>query len=135
MASTWASRSCRTWTFTSLCPSGQCSRVKLVRQRSAGTDRLTLSRRGPGRYSGTGKFYAPLKCGGRLFHRGEAVPFTIQVHVTAAAYVGSVAVATRVNATYTNRSRTNLTRCVDIPGHDAASCHGHLVTSTGGAGP
>jgi hypothetical protein len=66
------------------------------------------------------------------------VPYTITVRVTAAAIAAGVDAATRVSAVYTNRSRTNLTPCVAVPGHDAATYHGHLIVSvapTGGTGP
>jgi hypothetical protein len=124
----------RTWTFTALCATGQCSSVKLVRERSAGTDTLTLKRISPGYYEGNGKFFVPLRCGGTVYRRGESVPFTIQVRVRAAQVVGGFAAATRITATYTNRSRRNLTPCVAFPGHDKAYYHGHVVQPSGGAG-
>jgi hypothetical protein len=125
----------RTWTFTPLCAAGACTTIQLVRRRASGVDTLTLNRIGSGDYSGTGIFYAPLRCAGRTYARGESVPFTITVRITAAALFGSLDVATRISATYTNRSRRNLTRCVHVPGHDAAVYHGHLVPPpSGGVG-
>src|SRR5436305_9453069 len=109
----------RTWTFTPGCPAGVCPTIVLVRARTAGSDSLVLSRRRPGYYVGTGSFYAPLRCGRRVYRRGAAVPFTITVRVTAAALAGTVVLATRIHATYTNRSRRNLTPCVGALGHDA----------------
>ena len=72
----------RAWTFTSSCASGPCSSVQLVRQRQSGTDRLKLNRISRGYFEGNAKFFAALRCAGRVYHRGVSVPFTIQVHVT-----------------------------------------------------
>jgi len=127
----------RTWSFIPGCQIGSCRTVGLLRRRSGGSDRIKLTRNQPGYYVGSGSFYAPLKCGGRTYRRGEAVPFTVTVTITAALRDPTgVLVATRVNATYTNKSRRNLTRCVEIPGHDAATYHGHVLigSSSGGTG-
>ncbi len=121
-------RAKRVWTFDSSCAAGQCPQVTLVRQRTGGVDRLTLGRRSAGYYTGTGLFYAPLRCAGHTMRRGESVPFTITVRITAAELVGTADVASTLSATYTNRSRRNLTRCVALPGHDAASYTGALAT-------
>ena len=110
----------RKWTFASTCASGPCSTVTLVRNRGRGNDQLTLKRRGAGYYTGNGSFYAPLRCGSRVYHRGALVPFTITVRITAASLSGTTVIATRVKGSYTNRSRKNLTPCVLEPGHDAA---------------
>jgi hypothetical protein len=120
----------RTWTFTPRCAAGACSSVQLVRQRQAGTDKLVLRRISAGYYEGNGKFYAPLRCARRTYDRGVSVPFTIQVHVTAAAMVGGQTVATSIRATYTNRGRRNHTPCIFIPGHDAASYTGVAATGS-----
>jgi hypothetical protein len=117
----------RTWTFTPLCPAGPCRRVALTRQRAAGTDQLVLHLTGVNRYEGKGRFYAPLRCGPRTVATGQSVPFTIRVKVTATGGADGVSIATRVRATYVNRKRTNLTRCVAPPAHDAAVYHGGLV--------
>jgi hypothetical protein len=127
----------RTWSFIPGCQVGSCRTVGLLRKRSGGTDRIKLTSKRPGYYVGSGTFYAPLKCGRRTIRRGEAVPFTITVTITAALRDPTgVVVATRVNATYTNKSRRNLTSCVDLPGHDAATYHGHVLigSSSGGTG-
>jgi hypothetical protein len=121
----------RTWTFHPLCASGPCAQVQLVRNRAGGADVLTLDETSPGSYAGSGLFYAPLSCAGTTYPRGESVPFKITVTVTAESTAGF---ATAVKATYVNRSRRNLTRCVDIPGHDAATYTGQFVASTGGTG-
>jgi hypothetical protein len=117
----------RVWSFSSTCPSGQCAQVALVRSRGAGADSLVLRRTGPGRYRGSGSFFLPLRCAGRVFARGEQVPFTVSVQITLAVPFGSGTVATRVRATYENRRRINRTPCVAALGHDAASYHGHLA--------
>jgi hypothetical protein len=124
----------RIWTFTPACASGACSTIKLARARAAGSDRLTLHRRGPGYYVGKGSFYAPLKCGSDTYPKGAAVPFTITVRVTAVTLFAGFVVATAVSATYTNPSRTNLTPCIAVLGHDAATYHGHLMPPRGSGG-
>lgn len=119
----------RTWKFTAPCRSGSCSSARLVRGRGAGSDRLTLRRRGSDYYVGSGRFYAPARCGSRTYARGILVPFTIAVRVTAVGpNAAGVLLAKRLRAQYTNTSRTNLTPCVSALGHDAASYHGHLVS-------
>ncbi len=126
----------RTWTFASRCPTGgPCPAVDLTRPRQAGTDQLVLALTKPGTYKGFGSFYAPLRCGGRIYRRGALVPFTVTVTVSAAAATRLGVLATRVNATYTNRTRINRTRCVAGLGSDGAKYHGHLVPGgiTGGA--
>jgi hypothetical protein len=127
----------RTWTFTPGCSAGVCPTVGLVRARAAGSDTLVLRLRRPGYYVGNGSFYAPMRCGRRIYRKGAAVPFTITVNVTGAALAGTVVVATRIHATYTNRSRRNLTPCVAALGHDAATYNGNAVPATppsGGSG-
>jgi len=118
----------RYWSFKSLCTTGQCRVVVLHRDRAHGTDKVVLFRKGPAYYRGTGSFYAPLRCGGRVYNRGAKVPFTIKVWITTAQLDPSGNdVAVRVNATYTNRRRINMTSCVAFLGHDAARYHGHVV--------
>jgi hypothetical protein len=117
----------RTWTFTSGCVAGACTAVDLARARATGTDVLTLRRTGPGAYAGNGSFDSPLLCAGKLYPQGQKVPFTITVQVTRASQVGSVAVATRIDASYRSRRRINRTPCVVAPSHDAARYHGRLA--------
>jgi hypothetical protein len=127
----------RTWTFTPTCAAGACRTIGLVRSRAAGSDALTLRRRSRGVYTGAGSFYAPLRCGSRTYRRGSAVPFTITVRVTAAVLAGGQVFATQITASYTNSSRTNLTPCVAVLGHDAATYTGHIAlptAPTGGTG-
>lgn len=118
----------RRWHFTSLCPSGQCQTVVLVRHRHAGTDTVTLVLRSPGNYSGKGSFAAPLSCDGTTYPRGVRVPFTITVRIDAATVQNGTVAASRITATYSNPVRINRTPCVAAAlGHDAARYHGHLV--------
>jgi hypothetical protein len=126
----------RTWTFSSTCPSGACPTVALKRTRSrtdpTKADQLVLRRRSPGFYAGTATFIAPMRCGGQRYAKGEAVPFSITVRVTAAATVGDQVLAGSVRAFYRNPRRVGLTRCVTAPAHDAARYTGRLVISPGG---
>jgi hypothetical protein len=124
----------RTWTFTPLCANGDCTTVELVRPRAGGTDTVLLDEIVPGQYYGSGSFYAPLRCAGRTYRKGEFVPFAITVTVTAATVVSNVDVATSITATYTNNYRENLTECVDVPGHDAAVYQGQLLPPPSGGG-
>src|SRR5450755_1253575 len=117
----------RTWAFLPMCTAGACGRVELVRLRHDGRDMLILHRVAPAFYVGRGSFYAPLRCGSRTYPRGESVPFSVGVRVTAAIRFGTTVLASRLRASYTNRSRSNLTPCVAFPGHDAAVYRGHLL--------
>ena len=124
----------RTWTFTPQCKTGACATIRLVRQRGANSsDTLMLHLRSPGSYEGAGLFYAPLQCARHTHARGESVPFTIGVRVIAARLILGLDLVTQITATYENRTRKNRTRCIDIPGHDAAAYHGHLVLPPAGA--
>lgn len=118
----------RTWTFVPTCLVGPCQTLALVRQRAAGTDRLLLGLVAADYYSGTGSFYVPVRCHGRVQRRGMLVPFTITAQITSAV-LGSegIPVATEIHATYTNRTRINRTRCVAAPAHDAAAYDGSLA--------
>jgi hypothetical protein len=70
-----------------------------------------------------------------LYRRGELAPFTVTVTVTAAVRDPTgMPIVTRVNATYTNTQRRNLTNCVDFPGHDAAAYHGHVIVGSSSGG-
>jgi len=117
----------RSWAFSSQCGAAQCPTVTLRRDRAGGTDTLTLGRRSAAYYVGSGSFYAPVRCGSRIYPRGALVPFTIAVRITAATPFGSLALATDIRATYVNHARRNLTPCVAALGHDAARYLGALV--------
>lgn len=118
----------RTWGFASPCPRGQCTTVLLLRQRANGGDGLKLRRTGPGRYRASSTFYVPVRCGRQLVTRGEAVPFTITVRITAAIATDPNTVqATQISATYSSGRRRNLTPCVAVAGRDAATYRGSLV--------
>jgi len=120
----------RTWAFTPLCATGPCAQVSLVRGRATGTDSLILNQTTPGRYAGSGRFFAPLECAGRVYASGEEVPFTINVTVTATTTAADgTTVASAINATYVNKTRLNLTPCVLVLGHDSARYTGALVPS------
>lgn len=121
----------RTWDFTPGCATGPCPTVTLVRPRAAGTDHLVLSQKSPGYYVGYSSFYRPLRCGSRIYARGERVPFRITVRVTQALVINGQIIASRINASYRNQVRYNLTACVAYLGHDAASYHGHVVLAPG----
>ncbi len=114
----------RTWTFTPLCPTGSCQQIGLTRQRAGGSDYVVLNLTAADQYSGTGLFYAPLRCGGRTVRRGESVPFSVTVEITDATSEAGGPVATAIDSTYTNRTRHNRTRCVAPPSHDAATYSG-----------
>ena len=118
----------RTWRFTPLCPTGPCATVRLLRQRATGTDTLVLHAVGPTAYAGTGRFYAPLRCTGRIYRPGQVVPFTITVQVTATGPSATGTVVTAITAAYVNLSRLNLTPCIGVLGSDSASYTGQLVT-------
>jgi hypothetical protein len=99
-----------------------------VRGRATGTDVVTLTAVGPHAYAGTGQFGAPLRCAGRIYSPGQAIPFQIKVHVTATGpAAGGATIATAITATYVNHARLNLTPCVAVLGHDAARYTGTLA--------
>lgn len=121
----------RAWTFTPLCSRGVCATIKLVRTRGGGaTDTVKLHRRAPGFYQGPGSFYAPLRCGGTTWPRGQFVRFTIAVKILSASEQNGTVIATRIKGSYANnRPRYNRTPCVAVLGHDAATYKGQLVPS------
>ncbi|HUA05809.1 MAG TPA: hypothetical protein VMB27_18005 [Solirubrobacteraceae bacterium] len=121
----------RTWNFTPLCVSGPCAQVRVFRGRANATDTLILTQTTPGTYAGTGVFYAPLKCAGRVYSTGEEVPFALQVTVTGTTTApdGTV-LANQVAAKYVNKTRLNLTPCVAVLGHDSARYTGTDVTTS-----
>ena len=108
----------RTWMFTPQCTVAPCASVRLVRSRAIGGDTVTLTLQNTAAetYAGTGVFYAPLRCAGRIYPQGQEIPFRITVRVTAT--TGTKASA--ISATYVNRSRINLTPCIGVLGHDSA---------------
>jgi hypothetical protein len=115
----------RTWAFVPPCPTGACPTLQLSRQRGAGYDNVLLHSTAPGVYVGTGSFYAPARCRGTLFRKGELAPYTIRVTITGVAQQpdGSV-LATTLAATYRNVKRVGLTRCYSAPSYDSASYTG-----------
>jgi hypothetical protein len=113
----------RTWTFTPQCANAPCPTVQLVRGRTGGSDTLTLQQTRTGAYAGSGRFYAPLRCSGRIYPRGQEIPFRITVRITATDGTN----ASAISATYVNRERTNLTPCIGVLGHDSARYVGLLA--------
>jgi hypothetical protein len=113
----------RRWTFTPQCATAPCAAVQLVRGRATGTDTLTLEQTRSGTYAGSGLFYAPLRCSGRIYARGQEIPFRITVRITAT----NGTTASTISATYVNRERTNLTPCIGVLGHDSARYVGLLA--------
>jgi hypothetical protein len=120
----------RTWSFMPQCPGGGCRRVLLKRQRSGRDilDVVMLARQPSGLYLGEGSFWVPLRCAGQVDSHGGLATETITVHITHTQLVGATRFATAIRATYTNPSRTNLTRCPGGIGHDAARYRGHLAS-------
>jgi len=120
-----------TWTFTPLCAVGPCAQVRLFRGRANANDTLILNEASPGHYSGTGRFFAPLKCAGKIYSTGEEVPYQIKLRITATTTApDGTLLAQQISATYVNKSRLNLTRCVIVLGHDAARYTGNDVTAS-----
>jgi hypothetical protein len=120
----------RKWAFIELCRAGACPNVKLVRGRTGGIDVLILRRHSPAFYAGGGTYYAPERCNGRRYRKGELVSFRITVRVTAAVRDGTAIVATRLRAFYNSSSRRGLTRCVSVGAHDAARYLGTSLVQT-----
>lgn len=112
----------RQWTFTGLsCGGNVCRTLSLLRERSAHLySSIVLHRIGIGRYAGSSRFYAALECEGRLYPRGEDVPYRITVKVTQSVTVQGIRFARKLAATYTNRRRIDRTKCPIGPSHDAA---------------
>lgn len=110
----------RSWAFIPLCSSGVCPEVELIRRGGRGGT-LTLVRKAPALYTGTGSFSAAVSCAGRRFPRGQTVGFSITVRILAAALGPTGPVATSIRATYTNPVRINHTPCVAIPGREGAT--------------
>jgi hypothetical protein len=117
----------RVWALHPLCPTGACPTVELIRQRRSGRDALILHRHAPAFYVGTSQFYAPVRCQGIRYRKGELVSFRVTVRVTAAALEGTTVQATRLRAFYTSLSRVGLTRCFSVPSRDAARYLGALL--------
>jgi hypothetical protein len=117
----------RVWAFIPQCGTGACARVKLVRERASGVATVILRRRSPAFYAGNGTYYAPARCQGRRYLKGERVSYRVTVRVTAAVLLGTTIEAARVRAVYDNALRTGLTPCVSVPADDAARYLGSLL--------
>jgi hypothetical protein len=111
------------------CNGSVCETLELGRQRGDNRhSKLTLHRTAPGRYRGSGVFYAALSCHGKVYRHGSRVPYKITLTVAATTKVGGVTFARRITARYDNQSRANRTPCPLGPSHDAARYMGHLTT-------
>jgi hypothetical protein len=112
----------RQWTFAgSGCTKRYCRILRLRRGRDGGRhSTLTLERQSDGSYRGSSVYYAALSCVGRVFPRGETVPYSIDVRVTATATIQGRIFARRLSATYVNLDRIDHTPCPLGPSHDAA---------------
>jgi hypothetical protein len=111
------------------CNGSVCETLELGRQRGDHRhSKITLHRTGPGRYRGSGVFYAGLSCHGKVDRQGSRVPYRITLTVAATTEVGGVMFARRITARYDNPSRANRTRCPLGPSHDAARYRGRLTT-------
>jgi hypothetical protein len=111
------------------CTLDVCRSLQLDRQRSDNLDSsITLRRRGPGSYAGSGVFYAPLECLGRLYPHGSRVPYRITLQVTATSEIAGIVFAKRIVATYVNRQRSDTTPCPLAPSHDAGAYTGEVTS-------
>jgi hypothetical protein len=110
------------WEFTSQsCFGSACERLSLRRQRSANRyDHLELTRVGIGVYTGRHTFYARLRCKGRIYPRGEVVPYRITMSINQGVAIQAFEFASTVTATYTNLTRIDRTPCPTGPSHDSA---------------
>ena len=119
----------RSWRFVPVCATGPCGRVRLERRRSGRhlPDSVVLTRRAVGLYRGTGHFWVPLRCAGRVVRHGGLATETITLRVTGTALVGTTRLVTAIRARYDNPRRVNLTRCPGGIGRDAASYAGSRV--------
>jgi PKD repeat protein len=111
----------------STCAAGPCKRVTLVRQRAHGSDSLLLHRTSSGKLSGNGRFYVPLRCGGRTYQRGGIAYFRVRLTVRRARVVQGTPFATTIAALYTNSRRVNRTPCAGSIGRDAGTYSGRLA--------
>ena len=123
----------RIWVFLPRqCGAVYCQHLLLRRTRGAGTSTLTLNRGSDGTYRGMGTFTAPLQCLGKIYPRGETVPYTMTVRVTKAVVIGQTPYAIEIKATYKNTQRIDHTRCpLGGPSHDAAVYKGVQATAPG----
>ena len=111
------------------CNGSACETLELRRQREDQRySKITLHRTAPGRYAGSGVFYAGLSCYGKVYRHGSRVPYRITLTVAATTEVGGVTFARRITARYDNPARANRTRCPLDPSHDAARYTGRLTT-------
>jgi hypothetical protein len=120
----------RTWRLAPRCAQGVCTKVTLRRERSAKrVQKMTLHRTKVGTYSGRGRFYVALRCGGRVYKKGGLAKTKVTLRITRTATVQGQQFATALKATYSNPRRTNRTPCRRRSlGRDAARYSGRIVT-------
>jgi hypothetical protein len=111
------------------CDHSVCGRLLVTRNRGSIKGSFVILRRvGVGHYRGSGDFWAPLQCLGRLHALGSFVPYTIQLYVFRRKAINGIRYATGVNASYISRSRTDNTRCPLGPASDSARYSGRLIS-------
>jgi hypothetical protein len=111
------------------CDHSVCGRLLVTRNRGSIKGSFVILRRvGVGHYRGSGDFWAPLQCLGRLHALGSFVPYTIQLYVFRRKAINGIRYATGVNASYISRSRTDNTRCPLGPASDSARYTGRLIS-------
>jgi hypothetical protein len=120
----------RVWSLTPLCATGPCPQVRLLRTLGRGTIVINLHSTSANSYAVNSSFYAPLKCDGKINQRGELVPYTITLTITADTVLNGVTYATAITARYRDSNRLNLTHCVFPPSHDAATYTGHVAVAS-----
>jgi hypothetical protein len=109
------------------CDHSVCARLLVTRNRGSIRGSFVILRRvGVGHYRGSGDFWAPLQCLGRVHALGSFVPYTIQLYVFRRKAINGIRYATGVNASYVSRSRTDNTRCPLGPASEAAWYTGRL---------
>jgi len=121
----------RRWAIQALgCLGGSaCNRLLVTRNRGyVQGSFVVLHRIAPGQYRGSGAFWVPLQCLGRVYILGSRVPYTITLTVGSRRRIGSVWYATSVSATYVNPARSDSTRCPLGQAHDAARYLGRLTS-------
>lgn len=118
----------RRWIVTGLgCSDSTCRRLALRRQRGAGLySSVILTRVGTSRYAGEGSFVSALECKGRVYPRGELVPYRVTVRVMQSVTIQQVDFAVKLATTYANLRRTDRTPCPLGPSHDAARYRGFV---------
>jgi PKD repeat protein len=112
------------------CSGNICQALDLNRERSAGIDEsLALHRVAAGTYTGSGSFYVALSCKHKTYPHGSRAPYRITLTVSSAVSVQGIAFARGITATYQNSKRSDSTKCVLGPSHDAARYTGNATSA------